>query len=455
MSAHTFLPDFFAMNHASFPPPLAGLCTHAEAGRTGLPVDETVSRLRRYAFLKRELVLLAAARLNGLPEWEVKTALSLHLWQDAEHCTSVRKRIMEMRTPPHHLDRAPDPRLNELAAELRKASSSAEYLVAIYGVLKPAFAAALRNHLARSHPIADHPTIRVLKVLLAEEEEQIVWGRAALAAMANGSVGAHLETWRAHVERFVAAVGGVAGDSIADGELPAAWPQPVQDTARVPRRDGRFKEIWQSRGVPPDPMRSPHERLWWLMGIRLNEMHVSELIATVIADWHGQPWEFYHDLARHLWDETRHCLLGEVAFVSQGIDFTKIPMHVGFAEYPNTSLSPADRYAFLWGIEQGMMPRTGKQAEVALAREAGDEVATIFQDYDWADEVLHTAIGRRWLEPHYGSREALADVYEKARAGYDAAKNDDLKKNGRDWWPAFYEQHLKHRDPGLAAAKTS
>ena len=33
----------------------------------------------------------------------------------------------------------------------------------------------------------------------------------------------------------------------------------------------------------------------------------------------------HHDLARHLWDETRHCLLGEAAFASQGIDHTKIP----------------------------------------------------------------------------------------------------------------------------------
>ncbi len=132
------------------------------------------------------------------------------------------------------------------------------------------------------------------------------------------------------------------------------------------------------------------------MNVRLNEMHVSELIASVITDWTGQPWAFYHDLARHLWDETRHCMLGEAAFAAQGIDFTKIPTHVGFAAYPNTKLTPEDRYAFLWGIEQGLMVKSGKQAEVALAKAGHDEMATTFQDFDWADEVLHAQIGRRW-----------------------------------------------------------
>jgi uncharacterized ferritin-like protein (DUF455 family) len=207
--------------------------------------------------------------------------------------------------------------------------------------------------------------------------------------------------------------------------------------------------VWNSRGVVPAAESPVHERIWWMMNVRLNEMHVSELIATVIADWKDQPWEFYHDLSRHLWDETRHCMLGEIAFASQGIDFTKIPTHIGFASYPNTQLPPADRYAFLWGIEQGLMGKSGKQAEVALAKAGSDERATVFQDFDWADEVLHAQIGRRWLEPHYGDRQKMGAVYERVRPAYDQMKEEDLSLAGRDWWPSFYEKHLRHKDPNL------
>lgn len=434
---------------ANFPPPLAGLCSYADAALAGPGVNTTVDRLRRYVWLETQFVRLAAAHFNAVPEWETKGALSLHLWQDAEHNTWFRTRVTEMRTPPHNLDRVPDPALAVFTSELFHARDSAELLVALYQVAKPALAAAWRTHLAESHPIADHPTRRLLTFALAELDAQLAWGTAALATL-PASRAAELATWHAHLTAYLAAAGGINGDA-----PPPATPLPLprattaSTTTRVPRRDTRFPHVWNSRGVVPAPTQPVHERIWWMMNVRLNEMHVAELIATVLADWDGQPWEFYRDLARHLWDETRHCMLGEVAFAAQGIDFTQIPTHTGFAEYPNTHLSPPDRYAFLWGIEQGLMGKTGKQAEVALAQAGGDERATIFQDFDWADEVLHAQIGRRWLEPHYGNREAMLAVYERIRPAYDAMKEVDLAQPGRNWWPAFYARYLAHQDPNL------
>jgi len=431
-------------------PPLAGLCSYAESATTGLTVDATVERLRRYVYVKTQSVFLMAAHFNAVPEWEVKGALSLQLWQDAEHSTWLRARITEMRTPPHHLDRVPDPALAAFMEELRNAADTGELLVGLYEIFKPAVAAALRAHLESTHPIADHPTRRLLCFMLGEEEEQIAWGRRALEALLPGdaAAGKKLDEWRAHLRAYLAAAGDIAGDGERGTEnLPAARPASFQAVSRVPRRDARFPHVWHSRGVVPGAERPVHERIWWMMNVRLNEMHVSELIASVIADWKGQPWEFYHDLSRHLWDETRHCMLGELSFAAQGIDFTQIPTHTGFAEYPNTQLEPADRYAFLWGIEQGLMGRTGKQAEVALAQEGGDERAAVFQDYDWADEVLHAQIGRRWLEPHYGGREKMNEAYERVRPAYDKMKDVDLEKPGRDWWPEFYAAHLASKAP--------
>ncbi len=440
------------MKPSSFPPPLAGLCSHADGARAGRSVDATVDRLRRYVYLQSQSLFLFAAHFNRLPEWETKGAISLHLWQEAEHSTWFRARITEMRTPPHHLDHVPDPALAAFFEELKRAENSREFLVGVYGVLKPALAAAFREHLAQAHPIADQPTRRLLQFALAEEEAQLAWGEAALAAVASDAASApELVAWKKHLTDYLAAAGGIHGESARLPAVPLPLPRAARPapTSIVPQRDARFPHVWRSRGVVPAPTRPVHERLWWMMNVRLNEMHVAELIATVIADWKGQPWEFYRDLARHLWDETRHCLLGEVAFVSQGIDHTKIPTHIGFAEYPNRELPPPERYAFLWGIEQGLMTKTGKQAEVALARAGGDERATVFQDFDWADEVLHAAIGRRWLEPHFKTRAEMLGVYERIRPAYDQMKDDDLKLPGRDWWPAFYAKHLQHLDPQL------
>jgi hypothetical protein len=445
------------MHSSSSPtsPPLAGLCTHVEGAAAGLAVDATVLRLRRYVYLKSQLLFIFTAHFNRLPEWETKSAISLHLWQDAEHSAWFRTRVTEMRTPPHNLDKVPDPDLAALIAELQRPADSLEFLVGIYGVLKPALAAAFREHLRVAHPIADHPTRRLLRFAVSEEEEQIAWGEAAITALLctekRRADDPALTAWKNRLLARLAASGGIHGEGqrvpVAPMHVPTlSWPA---STSLIPKRDARFPHVWRSRGVVPAPTRPVHERLWWMMNVRLNEMHVSELIATVIADWKDQPWAFYHDLARHLWDETRHCLLGEVAFVSQGIDFTQIPTHIGFAEYPNRELSPPERYAFLWGIEQGLMTKTGKQAEVALARAGGDDRATVFQDFDWADEVLHAAIGRRWLEPHFKTREAMLEVYDRIRPAYDQMKAKDLELPDRDWWPAFYAKHLRHLDPSL------
>ena len=428
-------------------PALAGLATHARAALPGIGVDATVEQLRRYVYLETQGFFLLAAYFNSLPEWEVKGAISLHLWQDAEHNTWFRTRITEMRTPPHNLDKVPDPALETFIEELRHAANTAEFLVGIYGVLKPALLAAYEALLEAAHPIADHPTRRLLRFVIEEKIEQIAWGKKALAALAPSSKS--IADWETHLRAYLAAAGGASGTAsrVAVSQAPRGTGH--FPPSQVPQRDARFPHVWNSRGMVPSPESPVHERIWWMMNVRLNEMHVSELIASVITDWKGQPWSFYHDLARHLWDETRHCMLGEVAFVSQGIDFTKIPTHVGFAEYPNTKLEPADRYAFLWGIEQGLMVKSGKQAEVALAKAGRDELATIFQDFDWADEVLHAQIGRRWLEQKYGSREGMNAVYDRIRPPYDQMKDEDLRQPGRNWWPEFYARHLKDKNPNL------
>src|SRR5437763_115911 len=92
-------------------PPLAGVANYQEAARTGLTVEQNVRLLKRYAYVERRLMEMSIAHLCAVPEWEVKCALSLHCWLDAEHATVFRDRVAEMREPPLHLDAVPDDKL--------------------------------------------------------------------------------------------------------------------------------------------------------------------------------------------------------------------------------------------------------------------------------------------------------------------------------------------------------
>jgi hypothetical protein len=428
--------------------PLSGLCSYAEASQAGYDVERTVTLLRRYLYAEGSTMRCLAAHLNGIPEWEVKCAVSLHLWQDAEHGTWLRNRVKEMRTPPLHLDEVPDTALATFFEELIRSGTTAELLVGVYKVLKQELVRALRRHIAEANPLADQPTVRILKFILLEEEEQLEWGLDALGNLLeyerlSTEERNSLRAWKEHLSAYLSAAGGISGDSdsVSEYDLPPSRAVDPFEPVRSPRRDGRFARVWRSRGKRPEDV-SPHERDWWNLYVRLTEMHVPELLALVIYDWEDQPWEFYHDAARHLWDEARHAMLGELAFKTRGANMFEVPHEIAFAELPNTRFDPRDRYMLLWGAEQGAMKGpTGKRHQHEIATAAADPLSITFHDFDWADEVLHVHIARGWLKPLFASREEMNQKATELWEMYERLMEEDCKLPGRnDWWFEFYER---------------
>ena len=57
---------------------------------------------------------------------------------------------------------------------------------------------------------------------------------------------------------------------------------------------------------------------------------VPEMMASILYEATGKPWKYYRDMTRQLWDEARHAMMGEVGFVSMGIDWTTVASEVDF-----------------------------------------------------------------------------------------------------------------------------
>ncbi|MBW7475390.1 hypothetical protein K0T92_11575 [Paenibacillus oenotherae] len=431
-------------------PPLAGICSYETADKPGYQVDFTVQLLKRYNYVKAHLVDIAAAHLPATPEWEVKCALSHHMWLDAEHSLALRKRVSEMREPPLGLDRVPDEQLKVWLDEAIRANDTTELLTGIYAVIRPALLQSMKLYAQEANPLADHPTWRLLRQILREEEEMLDWGFQALQAFTSQASehAVQSDVWAAHLSAYLQHAGGMHGNELVHH---VELPQPRNDgkpyeMAAAPRRDDRFQDHYNNSALIDeyyqDEALLADERVFALYYKRLREMDVPEWMAPILFKTKGQPWEYYSDLSRQLWDEARHAMLGEVGLYSCGVPFYRYPVDLKSSMSLNVDLEPIESHVLLWAIEQGLMNKeTGKRWEWLISKQSGMPLAATVQDYDWADEVLHAQIGRRWLVPKFGSMEVMQKEAKLAWKKWDEAKAKyaGLSKQ-EEWWPQFVQE---------------
>jgi hypothetical protein len=196
---------------------------------------------------------------------------------------------------------------------------------------------------------------------------------------------------------------------------------------------------------------------------RLREVDVPEMMASIITETPGKPWDYYRDMTRQLWDEARHAMMGEAGFANLGIDWpAKVMINYTWSLALNTQLKPIERHAVLYFIEQGLMPRNGKRFEWEVGIASHNPLAALFQDYDWADEVLHARIGRDWyLKDFQNPQEAVRygdECWSRVLMNWENWRQQGLTQH-RNWWPDLYRDACRHwgiePDPQVLAYSTT
>ncbi|MCS7458592.1 hypothetical protein N0M98_00445 [Paenibacillus doosanensis] len=398
----------------------AGIKNPYAIGQYG--VEKNAKALQRYRFIHESLLRIAAGHLPARENWDLKVALGKHLYEDAEAADRLRVRITELRTSSAVLNHEPDAALSLLMEELIQARNDLELAIGIYEVVKPALLQVYRNHLATTQQIVDQPTIRLLRTVVLDLEEQLAWGQEMIGHLqSSGIYDDQGGEFKARLTGFLQAAGGIDGSQPKTAALPHRWrsQQPYTlplRSVRDPRNMG--PATWARTSVavaPDDPVR---QKLFDKMRVRQEEMTAAELIAAVLFSQKNMPWEFYRDLARHLWDEVRHALFGQAALESEGVDWMSRPQYTSDYDV-NAPKIPGAQYAWLSiGIEEGAMKRPGKAGEYEFCRdEAKHPLMAQFQDYDWADEVVHANLGRKWTTDLIG--EDIGFVREIAKQELD------------------------------------
>ena len=449
-------------------PPVAGICSIAEAARIGFSVDECVKRLKRHHWTLRRLHEILIERLTAEPAYELKMGFSLHAHYCAEHAAAWRKRVGEMREPPLGLDNPPDAALDAFLDEILAAPDTAALLVGVYEHAVPALRDALVRHRDGTNRLVDHPSYRICRFALIEVDEMLGYGTRCVERLVSSQRRAELADWKGLLARLLAQAGNLDGSAPAAAGAPArlfsARPRKFDG---VPRRDERFPDPY-NMGVHAeaflyDPKFPPEPKTLMMYYKRLREIDVPEMMASIIAETKGKPWDYYVDMTRQLWDEARHAMMGEVGFVRAGIDWGRlVRVNFTWSLALNTQLTPIERHAVLYFIEQGLMPRTGKRFEWEVGIASGDAFSRMIQDYDWADEVLHAHIGRDWFVRPYGDAKKAVEYgdrsWSKVLIDWSSYRDKGLTKH-ENWWPALYAAWCgaqgKAPDPAVLAYDTT
>ena len=357
--------------------------------KTGLSVHSAAARLHQLSFVEKRLMFFCAAHLVGAPVRDLKLLLGRAQFLAAERCTALRKRLQELRMPKTRIDNCPSEAVKLAMDEADHCETIGEVAATAHALHAELVTTYLR-YLDQTNPLADSPSCD----LIAAQLPLLRGITESLEAFIQTSEEEHAVS---RLEKFFSAAGGLDGTGSRSKNLPAC------------ERSGKPFEIDRTSGRPSPkmmvwdyikpPLEETSDHFVHMLGIRLSEINVAEGLAIVICESKDKPWEFHHDLSRHLWDEIRHSMMGEAAIEDVFGDPSAIPMR----EYERIycmEAPPLEQYATLGiEIEGGQMRYpVGKRGEWEFCRDAAkNSLMTTFQDYDWADEVLHVNLARRRL----------------------------------------------------------
>ncbi|MBA4190980.1 MAG: hypothetical protein C0467_23590 [Planctomycetaceae bacterium] len=442
-------------------PQLAGLCTVEEAAKPGLGVEECVRRLKRFHYCFKRLHQILTARITSEPIYELKTGFAHHAYLCAEHVTALRTRISEMREPPLGLEDVPHLALEVFFDEILAAPTTEELIAGVYTHAVAELYGGIEQYMGVTNPLTDAPSCRVLRFAWHELAEMMNWGEKVADVLIGDPVWDGMRPWLEILAQLTMNSNGLDGagtTSLSDPPVADApgSPIPRRYSAKpyvydpVPKRDERFTDPW-NQGVNAEsflynPAFPARPKALMMLYKRLREIDVPEMMASIITQTPGKPWGYYRDMSRQLWDEARHAMMGEVGFVALGVDWTKAKITFNWSHRLNTECTPMERHGVLYFIEQGLMPKTGKRYEFETGQATGLPLIATIQDFDWADEVLHSQIGRVWYVPQFESlKEALAygdAAWSKVLSNWTTVKAQGLT-NHENWWPAVYEMACK------------
>lgn len=390
------------------------------------PVD-TAQMLEECYWIEFELSRLTMGWMTAAKEWELKGELVRMGYLHTEHMKQLADRINEL--PGAAItDRSWTPQyVSDVFLAISLAPGFAEF-VGTYNYFVKNLYKKYDEVFDSLDPILDWPTLDKQRIIELDRAQLTSW-QADLARFAYIDEEDKRErylNWMSYVRKMWEVLMAKGNDNIKWPEAPdyeAVGPVPAE-----PAHDTRYPHVDLSKfkSAMFDPTSPTYDSVKHMVFINASEMSASESLTYLYYGVKKMPMEFYYDIARHVWDEIRHSMMGVRRLKQMGYKTED------FAWQPSTGLTP-DNMArtfpeFYSTLTMVMEPCSfiKKRKSVDAFKTFGDNLSSLQSEYDIADERLHINFGKKWGAKLF---EQLED-FETANSVADKAKALHLRKMG-------------------------
>ena len=210
-----------------------------------------------------------------------------------------------------------------------------------------------------------------------------------------------------------------------------------------------------SRETPRRPdLRDPRGRRALIHSVAHIELSAVELALLAVADFPGQPRDYYSDMLGIAAEECAHARLLQSRLRELGGELGEEPVHLGLWETAARFDGLVERLAIVPRVLEAKGLDVSAPLRAAL-RAAGDEASARCLDRVYSDEIGHVAAGTRWyrIACARAGVDAEARFVELARPFLPRRRVRALDAEGRRA-AGFSERELAAltRDAGEAAA---
>lgn len=364
-------------------------------------VNEMTRLLRLLFEVERDFIRTVSTLVYRVGEPELKYIICQHVWESAGHARFLRERGRELTS--FGSSESVRESISRVFSEAVGSNSAEPHVIVagFYEVLKPALLAAYKHYLQVTDPLADWPSKKLVEEFIADEERHL---REVAPFLKNVDA----REWKLHLTQALDDLGGWLGQ---ETRLPLAasyaWQhEKTPYTHPLTCNRGKYPVCSGVFGI--DPQEDPIVRTWltdpktdarvirlmvyvWLM----MEMDAIDYLSTVFIDTPNAPFDLHFDLARHLWDESRHSQFGYRQLPKLGVDLMTLEHSLDLYNIL-VQMPPHERYAMMtMEFEANSFPT--KATVMDRVRELNDFEADTLLAFDRNDEQNHVRYGHRWL----------------------------------------------------------